>query len=96
MRLSSSSFDKIILSPRNPPRKRCPDSWGSHSLGPEAEIFLLDARNGSLGDEQVHWIFEAVRESKRTWKVGRKALASARFCERAAYLRALCRTVRDI
>lgn len=45
------------------------DSGGSRSLGPNAELFLIDAKNGSLGEDQVTWICEAVEESTRTWKV---------------------------
>lgn len=39
-------------------------------MGPKAEIFVIDARGGALGEDQVAWIAEAVEESTRIWKVG--------------------------
>ena len=50
---------------------RCPEAWGSRPLGPTAEMFIVDARTGTIGDEQLSWVVEAVTESHRTWKVGR-------------------------
>lgn len=49
---------------------RCPEAWGSRPLGPTAEMFIIDARAGTIGDEQLSWVVEAVIESHRTWKVG--------------------------
>lgn len=61
----------------NPPHRclhdgddRSPESWGGRTLGPTAEIFLMDARAGFVGEDQLAWISEAVEESSRTWKVG--------------------------
>ncbi|CAN0335056.1 unnamed protein product, partial [Ectocarpus sp. 12 AP-2014] len=48
---------------------RCPDAWGSHPLGPTAELFVTDARDGCVGEDQLAWVAEAVEESSRTWKV---------------------------
>lgn len=33
-------------------------------------MFIIDARDGTIGDEQLSWVAEAVTESHRTWKVG--------------------------
>eukprot|EP00903_Cladosiphon_okamuranus_P005498 g5479.t1 len=48
---------------------RCPAAWGSRPFGPTAEVFIIDARAGFLGEEQLAWVAEAVEESRRTWKV---------------------------
>ena len=33
-------------------------------------MFIIDARTGAIGVEQLSWVVEAVTESHRTWKVG--------------------------
>lgn len=40
-------------------------------VGHDAELFILDARNGSLRENYLTWLGGAVEESTRTWKVGK-------------------------
>lgn len=60
----------ITVEPTRRQHDRCPDAWGSHPLGPTAELFVTDARDGCVGEDQLAWVAEAVEESSRTWKVG--------------------------
>lgn len=61
----------LPLAARAPANHRCPEAWGSRPLGPAAELFIVDARAGFFGEEQLAWAAEAVEESRRTWKVRR-------------------------